>query len=254
MKANIQRIEAEAKRYETSEEQQLYKKLTNFWDTNDDVMQEAVKRTLQRVNEGSFLLQDYPIFFLALQRLQTFGFIDLKKSTTELQDVFDAAISKYEDSQFIDGLDSYYYQYDEISTPEFLALVSRVKTINKQNNQKILTKDFEAIVEDINSSVSLNKYRFIQTCLFGNIGAGHFFELFISYHNCRKRDYWNFFEERYDNKDCFDLDRAFIDSLREKLNEYVTDTSIEASGTRTYCSKILKLLDKKVQQFAEQSE
>ena len=69
MRANIQWIEVEAKRYEASEEKQLYQELTQFWDTDDDVMANAVKRTMEKVKEGSFLLQDYPLFFLAFVRI-----------------------------------------------------------------------------------------------------------------------------------------------------------------------------------------
>lgn len=249
MRANIQRIEAEAKRYETSEEKQLYQILTQFWDTDDEDMSEAVKRTMERVHEGSFLLQDYPLFFLALQRLQSFGFIDLKISVPELQEIFDAAISKFKNSQFVDGLEGYYYQNGGESTPEFLALVNKVKEINAHNNQKNLSAEFEAIVKDVSSSESLSKYEHVLTCMFKNIEAEQFFECFISYHNCRKRDYWNFFDRRYDSKDCYDLDREFIDNLRSILNNYLSDKSVEASGTRKYCSKVLELLDKKVQQF-----
>ena len=249
MRANIQRIEAEAKRYETSEEKQLYQDLTQFWDTDDDVMAKAVKRTMERVHEGSFLLQDYPLFFLALQRLQKFGFIDLKMSVPELQELFDAAISKFKNSPFVDGLEGYYYQNDGVSTPEFMALVNKVKEINAHNNQKNLSAEFETIVKDVSSSESLSKYEHVLTCMYKNIGAQQFFEFFISYHNCRKRDYWNFFDRRYDSKDCFDLDREFIDNLRSILNKYLSDKSVEASGTRKYCSKVLELLDKKVQQF-----
>jgi hypothetical protein len=86
----------------------------------------------------------------------------------------------------------------------------------------------------------------ILTCMFKNIGAECFFELFISYRNCRKRDYWNFFDGRYDSRDCFDLDREFIDNFREILSNYLSDKSIEASGTRKYCSKMLELLNKKL--------
>ena len=249
MRANIRRIEVEAKRYETSEEKRLYQELTQFWDTDDDVMARAVKRTIEKVNEGSFLLQDYPLFFLALQRLQNFGFIDLKIPISELQGIFDAAISKYYNVQFVDGLDAYYYQSNDVSTPEYEALVNKVRDINAHNNQKNLRAEFETIVADINSSVNLKKYQFILICLFENIGAEQFFDLFITYRNSRKRDYWNFFDERYNSKDCFDLDREFIDNLRDRLNQYLSDTSIEASGTRKYCSKIQELLNKKVQQF-----
>ena len=249
MRANILRIEAEAKRYETSEEKQLYQDLTQFWDTDDDAMAKAVKRTMERVHEGSFLLQDYPLFFLALQRLQTLGFIDLKMSIHDLQGVFDVAISKYIDSQFVDGLDGYYYQTDGVSTPEYLSLVDKVREINAHNNQKNLRKEFETIIKNVCSSESLNKYEHILINLFENIDAEQFLKLFTAYHNSRKRDYWNFFDRRYESRECFNLDKDFIERLRHRLNEYLFDTPIKISGTRKYCSKIQELLDKKVQQF-----
>ena len=248
-RSNILVIEAEAKRYETSEEKRLYQELTQFWDTDDNVMQKAVKRTMERVREGSFSLQDYPLFFLALQRLQNFGFIDLKMTISELQEIFEAAISKFIDGQFIDGLDGYYYQSNDVSTPEFRVLVNKVIEVNALNNQKSLSVEFEAIVKNINSSESLSKYEFVLTCLFKNIGAEQFFKLFTACHNSRKREYWNFFDKRYDSKECLDLDREFVDSFRNILREYLSDTSIEASVTRKYCSKIQELLDKKVQQL-----
>ena len=249
MKSNILRIEAEAKRYETSEEKRLYQELTQFWDTDDDVMKAAVRRTMERVREGSFSLQDYPLFFLALQRLQNFGFIDLKMTISELQEMFDVAISKFIDGQFIDGIDAYYYQSNDVSTPEFMALVNKVIDINAHNNQKNLAAEFEIIVKNVSSTESIDKYEGVLTCLFKNIGAEQFFELFTKYHNSRKHDYWIFFDKRYDGKNFVDLDREFIDSLQDILNKYLSDSTIEASGTRMYCSKILELLDKKVQQF-----
>ena len=249
MRSNISRIETEAKRYETSEEKRLYQELTQFWDTDDDVMKEAVRRTMEKVREGSFSLQDYPLFFLALQRLQNFGFIDLKMTISELQEIFDAAISKFKNTEFIDGLDAYYYQSGGESTPEFMALVNKVEDINANNNQKNLTAEFESIVNNVSSSENLSEYEYVLTCLFKNIGTEQFFELFKAYHNPRKRDYWNFFDKRYNSKECFDLDRDFVDNFRNILKQYLSDTSIEASVTRKYCSKILELLDKKVQQF-----
>ena len=249
MRANILSIEVEARRYETSEEKRLYQELTQFWDTDDDVMARAVKRTMEKVNEGSFLLQDYPLFFLALQRLHSFGFIDLKMTVSELYEIFEAAISRFENSSFIDGLEAYYYQSDDVRTPEFDSLVNKVMEINAHNNQKSLSAEFEAIVKNINSSESLRKYEFVLTCLFKNIGAEEFLKLFMSNRNCRKREYWNFFDKRYSSKECLNLDREFVDNLRAILSDYLSNDSVEASGTRKYCSKIQELLNKKIQQF-----
>ncbi len=252
LKANILRIDAEAKRYETSEEKLLYQELTQFWDTDDEVMAKAVRRTMEMVNQRRFMLQDYPLFFLALQRLHKLGFVDLKMSVSELQEIFDAAISSFEGGQFVDGLDGYYYQNDGVSTPEYMTLVNKVREINAHNNQLSLSIEFESIVKNVSSTEGLSKYEHVLTCMFKNIGAECFFELFISYKNCRKRDYWNFFDGRYESRDCFDLDREFIDNLREILSKYLSDKSVEVSGTRKYCSKMLELLDKKAQQFGEQ--
>ena len=252
LKANILRIDAEAKRYETSEEKLLYQELTQFWDTDDEVMAKAVRRTMEMVNQRRFMLQDYPLFFLALQRLHKLGFVDLKMSVSELQEIFDAAISSFEGGQFVDGLDGYYYQNDGVSTPEYMTLVNKVREINAHNNQLSLSVEFESIVKNVSSTEGLSKYEHVLTCMFKNIGAECFFELFISYKNCRKRDYWNFFDGRYESRDCFDLDREFIDNLREILSKYLSDKSVEVSGTRKYCSKMLELLDKKAQQFGEQ--
>lgn len=252
IKNNIIQIATEVKRCETSEEKRLYQELIQFWDTDDNVMSKAVERTMERVNEGSFLMQDYPLFFLALQRLQNFGFIDLKISVAELQHLFDSAISKSEHDQYVDGLDSYYYQDGNVSTPEYVSLVNKVKEINAHNKKKILSAEFDRIVNNVNSADSLNKYEHVLIPLFKNIGAERFFELFVSYHNCRKRDFWNFFDERYKFKDYYDLDKEFIDNLRNILNKYLSDQTIEASGTRKYCSKVLELLDQKEQQFGEQ--
>ena len=121
--------------------------------------------------------------------------------------------------------------------------------INAHNNQKNLAAEFEIIVKNVSSSESLDKFKYVLTCLFKNIGAETFFELFTACHNSRKREYWNFFDKRYDSKECLDLDRDFVDNFRNILKQYLSDTSIEASVTRKYCSKILELLDKKVQQF-----
>ena len=95
----------------------------------------------------------------------------------------------------------------------------------------------------------LNKYEHILINLFENIDAEQFLKLFTAYHNSRKRDYWNFFDRRYESRECFNLDKDFIERLRHRLNEYLSDTSIKISGTRKYCSKIQELLDKKVEQF-----
>ena len=107
-----------------------------------------------------------------------------------------------------------------MSTPEYMSMVNKVKEINALNNQKKLAADFEIIVKDVSSSENLSKYKYLLTCLFKNIGAERFFELFTAYHNSRKRDYWNFFDERYNSKDCFDLDREFIYNLQAILVKY----------------------------------
>lgn len=122
-----------------------------------------------------------------------------------------------------------------------------LKTMHEETYEELVTAwAFWCLKENGKS-----KYEDVLTCMFKNIGAEEFLKLFIAYHNSRKRDYWNFFDRRYDSRDCFDLDREFIDNLRGVLEDYLSDDSVVASGTKKYCSKMLELLDKKVQQFGE---
>lgn len=134
-------------------------------------------------------------------------------------------------------------------TSEEKRLYQELIQFNAHNNQKNLRTEFETIVRNVNSAESLDKYERVLTCLFKNIGAEQFFELFTKYHNSRKHDYWIFFDKRYDGKNFVDLDREFINSLQDILNKYLSDSTIEASGTRMYCSKILELFNEKLKQF-----
>lgn len=243
MRKDIQTIEIESKHYETNEAKELYQSLLNFWDTDDDEMQDAVKRILDRVENINLYFADYPVFFILLQRLQNFSIINLAVSIEDLKKHFENAIQKHNLVSYIDNINSYYFPYQEISTPEFEELVTLVKEKNNSLFVDVQLSNFERIVNDINSIESLNSYRG-QLNLFRNISADKFMAQFLRYHNSRKKDYLNFLEERYRFKDCYNADLAFILKLKSLLEAYIKDTNTPLSGTRFYCSKLLEMLNK----------
>lgn len=246
LRKEIQAIDKESQRYVTSEEKQLFESLSYFWDTNDEDMSMAVKRTLERVAEASFLLVDYPTFFLCLQRLQNFEFIDLGVPIADLHEMFADAISRCNHISYVEGINSYYFGCQDQGTPEFEDLVKRVKDKNEALYDTISLTKFETIVRDKKSVEKLNPYQGLDCNIFQNISADDFFKLFLQYSNRRKRDYWNFFEERYKSSICYSADKTFIIHLKTILGDYTTNPSTPITGTRKYCCKILELFDDKI--------
>lgn len=246
VRREILAIDYESQKYVTSEEKQLFWSLSQFWDTNDDEMQRAVNRTLERVREASFILVDYPTFFLCLQRLQLYEFIDLKMSIPELLNMFADAIDRCNTPTYIEDINGCYHNNQAISTPEYEELVGKVKKINADTFSSISLNNFERIIRDVKGIEQLNSYQGLIINLFQNIPAEEFFRLFLQYNNSRKRDIWNFFDERYSFRDCYFADRDFIFSLKEILHNYVKNPDTPISGTRKYCFKLLEQISKKV--------
>lgn len=248
LRKEILAIDKESQRYVTSEEKQLFEALSQFWDTNDVEMAKAVNRTLERVAEASFLLVDYPTFFLCLQRLQNFEFIDLGMPIATLQQMFADAIDRYNQTSYIEDINGYYYNNQEISTPEYTALVNRVKDKNAALYSTLSLTKFETIVRDVKSIEQLKPYQGLVSNIFQQISADEFFSLFLQYNNNRKRDFWNFFDERYNFRECYFVDIEFIIQLKAILKDYTTNPSTPITGSRKYCCKILELLDNKTHQ------
>lgn len=248
LRKEIQAINKESQRYVTSEEKQIFEALSQFWDTNDEDMAKAVKRTLERVAEASFLLVDYPTFFLCLQRLQKLEFIDLGMSIANLQRMFADAIDRYNQTSYIEDLNGYYYNNQDINTPEYEALVDRVKDKNAALFSSISLTEFETIVRDTKSVEQLKPYRGLVSNIFQQVSASDFFNLFMQYNNSRKRDFWNFFDERYNFRECYFVDKDFISQLKTILRDYTSNPNTPITGTRKYCCKVLELLDNKTHQ------
>ena len=243
MRRDILAIEQESKRYTTSEAKELYQNLMQFWDTDDDVMQQSVQRTLERVDKTDFYFSDYPVFFLLLQRLQQFQIINLGITTADLQKRFETAIHNHPLTTHIDDVSSYYISYIEISTPEFESLVQMVKDKNNALHSDERISAFERIVRDSNSSETLNPYKGYPN-IFRQITAEEFFNLFLSHRNTRKKDYLNFMDERYRIHEYLNDERTFITELMSRLKTYIDNPSTPYSGKRFYCSKLWDVLNK----------
>lgn len=249
LQENIKSIALEVKQYETSEDMTLYKTLSNIWDSDDCDMKKAVKRTIEKVRNNEFCLQDYPNFFLALQRLHKLEFIDLEMNQYQLMSLFENAISHSKSVTYIKDLNTYYSQNEGISTPEYNMLVAKVKQLNESNNQKGLLTEFQQIVLNRNSKKSLTSFSTINCNIFKNIATDEFLDVFRSLHNRRKHEYLIFFHERYKIRELYDLDKDFTESLCLIIQDYLSDSLTPISGTRKYCSELLGLLEKSKNNF-----
>lgn len=178
-----------------------------------------------------------------------YEFIDLEIPIPKLQKMFSDAIERCNQTSYIEDINGYYYNNEGISTPEYEALVSKVKDVNAALYNSISLKSFEAIVRDLKSSEKLNSYRGLASNIFQNVSANEFFNLFLQYNNSRKREYWNFFEARYKFRECYFVERDFILELKAILKEYITCPDTPITGTRKYCCKLLELLEKKSQLY-----
>lgn len=245
LRKEITYIESESRKYETSEEKILFQRLSNFWDTSDEEMDYAVKRTLERVREASFILIDYPSFFLSLQRLQIYEFYNLGMSISELQGLFFEAIEKCEPKTYNANINGYFYNNEPIRTKEYDELVERVKQINSTLYRSNSLVQFETIVRNNLSTEPLNSFEGVLTNLFENIPAEEFLVCFVKFNNSRKRDFWKLFDERYNFRDCYNADKVFIDKFYIILKDYVHNPSTPINTTRKYCCKLIEMFDKK---------
>lgn len=243
MRRDILAIEKESQRYGIDEAKELYQNLMQLWDTDDDVMKQSVQRTLERVAKSDFYFSDYPVFFLLLQRLQKLEIINLGLTTDELKERFETAIHNHKLTAHIDDTTSYYYSYTEISTPEFEALVQMVKDKNNALYDDERIAAFERIARDKNSCETIDSYTGCPN-LFRHITAEEFFNLFLSYKNCRKKDYLNFIDERYRIKKYYNEEQIFIKELMTNLKAYLDNPNTPYSGTRFYCRKLWDVLNK----------
>ncbi|MBQ0030414.1 MAG: hypothetical protein KBT32_08260 [Bacteroidales bacterium] len=247
IRTEILTIDQEAQRYVATEEKQLFETLSQLWDTNDEDMAKAVNKTLERVKETSFQLVDYPTFFLCLQRLHLFEFIDLKMSVEDLQKIFEDAIDRCNHTSYFKDINAYYDNNPDISTTEYELLVGKVKDKNAALYSSIIINKFETVVRDIKSIEQLTSYRRLDSNIFQQISASEFFNLFLQYDNRRKREYWTFFDERYKYHECYLADKDFIIQLKAIMNKYTSNPETPISGTKQYCCKLIDLFEKKMQ-------
>lgn len=240
IREDIKRIEEEWNKDKITESKQLFAKLTDFWNTDDDDLRASVSRALELVANRALVITDYPPFFLAIQRLVKFEFISLDIQIEEIFNLFAEAIKTCPFDTYIKDVDGIYSSFQNAKTDEFESLINMVKDRNFKlyiDNNK---QEFLEIILDQNSIKPIRNFKGISVNLFEGISPNEFIDIFLKSKNCRKGEFYQFFTERYEFKECLMADKDFVADLISLLDEQIQ--KLPKSGTYVYCKKLHELL------------
>lgn len=240
IREDIKRIEEEWNKDKITESKQLFAKLTDFWNTDDDELRASVSRALELVENRALFITDYPPFFLAIQRLVKFEFISLDIPIEEIFNLFAEAIKTCPFGTYINDLDGIYSSFQNAKTDEFESLINMMKDRNFKlyiDNNK---QEFLEIIKDQNSIKPIRNFKGRSVNLFEGISPNEFIDLFLNAKNCRKGEFYQFFTERYEFKECLIADKDFVAGLIPLLDEQIQ--KLPKSGTYVYCKKLYELL------------
>lgn len=244
IREDIKRIEEEWNKDKITESKQLFAKLTDFWNTDDDELRASVSRALELVENRALFITDYPPFFLAIQRLVKFEFISLDIPIEEIFNLFAEAIKTCSFDTYIKDVDGIYSSFQNAKTDEFKSLIKMVKERNFKlyiDNNK---QEFLEIIKDQNSIKPIRNFKGRSVNLFEAISPNEFIDLFLNAKNCRKGEFYQFFTERYEFKECLIADKDFVAGLIPLLDEQLK--KLPKSGTYVYCKKMHELLCSKL--------
>lgn len=247
IREDIRNIESELIKDRGNEIQLIYKKITDFWNTEDEELRCFASRALQLVEKKALIITDYPIFFFAIQNLIKFEFISLEKSIEEIHKLFAVAIDTCPFDTYINDVDGIYISFQKVESDEFVSLIDAVK---RRNNKLFVDNnihEFLDIIKDMDNDKPLRKYKGLAFNLFEGISPDEFIKIFLKIKNCRKGEFLRFFSDRYDIKECLVADRVFVESLIPLLSEQITH--LQKSTTSVYCKKLHEILSDKLQRL-----
>ena len=101
---------------------------------------------------------------------------------------------------------------------------------------------FKEAILHLDAGADLKQFWNLPVNIFSGISAKDFLDSFISCHNSRKRDVYDFMEKRYECQSHRDYDSAFISELTKTMNAYLSDRNVKPSPSRKYCEHLLKVL------------
>ena len=237
----VTQMTSEAKRMHRTHEQQLMAILGNFWDTDDEVMKNAIQEVLLGTQEMRYPMAYYPNYFLRLQKLQDSGFGDTGYNIPELKDLFLKAIEGCKKTGYDEQLNGIYQNTDG-ATSEFRDLAEKVYDLNfAMRNSEHGGAFIDAIIH-LDSQTDLRQFWNLPISIFEGVPVDAFMSSFFKCHNSRKRDVYNFMKERSDCKVHRNFDETFIKGLIDYLTDYLADTNVKPSPSRKYCEHLLRIL------------
>ena len=251
IREDIRNIESELIKDQGNEIQLIYKKITDFWNTDDNELRCFVLKAFSLVNKRALIITDYPIFFLAIQRLVKFEFISIDIPIEKIFDLFAEAIKTCSFDTYINDVDGIYSSFQNAKTDEFESLIKMVKERNFKlyiDNNK---QEFLEIIKDQNSIKPMINYKGVCANLFEAISPNEFIDLFLNAKNCRKGEFLQFFTVRYEFKECFMADKDFVAGLIPLLNEQIQ--KLPKSATFVYCKKLHELFCMKSSLYQNQN-
>ena len=244
IREDIKRIEEEWNKDKITESKQLFAKLTDFWNTDDDELRASVSRALELVENRALFITDYPPFFLAIQRLVKFEFISLDIPIEEIFNLFAEAIKTCSFDIYIKDVDGIYSGFQNAKTDEFDSLIKMVKERNSKLYIDKNKQDFFEIIKGQDSIKTIMNYKGISVNLFETISPNEFIDIFLNAKNCRKGEFFQFFTDRYEFKECFIADIDFVTGLIPLMDEQIQ--KLPKSATLVYCKKLHGLFSGKL--------
>ena len=241
LKNEVSNMAIEAQHYFQTDDQKLMSKLGNFWDVDDNEMEKAITDVIDGTKQMRFPMAYYPNYFLRLQRLQNFGFGETGYSVPELKKLFLKAIEECPKNGYVEQLNGIYQNTDG-ATSEFTELAEKVYDINNSMRNEEHGDAFKEAILHLDADSDLKQFWNLPVNIFSGISAKDFLDSFISCHNSRKRDVYDFMEKRYECQSHRDYDSAFISELTKTMNAYLSDRNVKPSPSRKYCEHLLKVL------------
>lgn len=239
---DIEKMIAEAKRFNYTNEQKLMSKLNNIWDIDDEELCKTIEEVIKGTKEMSYSIEYYPNYFLQLQRLQNLGFGDTGYSIVNLKKIFQHAIENCAKAGYDEKL-NYIYQNTDGATEEFKELAELVYNFNYAQQNIERGNEFEDAILHLDKNMDLGKFRDIPINLFAKITAEDFFESFLKCHNSRKRDVCNLFEKRYHDAKYRQLDVDFITNITDILADYLSNPEVKPAPSKKYCEYLQKIFN-----------
>lgn len=220
---------------EDTKESQIMKRLTAFWDNEDDEMNDAVSEALENVGKAEYKMYVYPLMLLSVQKLKRFGFAEIEPSEEDLYKLFENAVDNCQ-QEHVDYNVYFHTDHDEHVTNEYKKLKEKVLGISRKVSETEDKKRFAGVLNTLGNDTDLDQFKNCFFPIFENVDPNEFLNQFLKCRNSQKRIVWGFFDERYNDHQMIRLDKDFLERFIPILDKNISNA--KSSPSKVYCSKI----------------